>query len=564
MMGKLFGLLRLFSRGVGVKILLSYVPPSAVAWAFFIYALIQVERTHPADFVLVLVLGLAGIVGGSVIVVRLVLSIVPPLRNITEATHRLEDGDTAIEVPHRDRTDEIGELAHALYVFRQAMIDKSQMEQQRKDQELQADEERKQAMRELANGFEDKVGSVIQAVTAAATALRGSSRRMADTAAETSARVVTVADAARSAAGGVETVASAADQLSRSINEIAAQVERSRDVAERADAEARHTTDLIRTLERNVSSISAIVALINDIASQTNLLALNATIEAARAGEAGKGFAGVAGEVKGLATQTAKATDEITAQIAAVQSGTADAVKAIATIAGVIAEMGGISASVASAVQQQSAATGEIARSVDQTASSTQEVSHSIGFVSEAVQATDQAVSSISDAASDLSGQADHLNAEVTQFLGQVRADTASMELVAWDQAMSVGIPDIDAQHHQIVDQLNGYFRRMMQGHGSEAAAAMIGMLDDYVRSHFTAEEALMERISYPRLAEHRTTHLAFAKQLDRLRKAVANNDAGAERALFEAVANWVRNHICKEDRAIADFLGESGRLAAE
>ncbi len=202
-------------------------------------------------------------------------------------------------------------------------------------------------------------------------------------------------------------------------------------MASRADLEAKETTRLIQRLSETVESIGQIVNLINGIASQTNLLALNATIEAARAGEAGKGFAVVASEVKGLANQTAKATEEIAAQIAAVQNGTADAVKAIGSISVVIAEIGDIGASVASAVSEQTAATSEIARNVDQAAMGTQEVSRNIGLVEEAARDTGGAAGQISEFANDLSHQADILKSEVGRFLQQVRSDRAETSKTA-------------------------------------------------------------------------------------------------------------------------------------
>ncbi len=564
MAAKIFDLFRLFSRGVGRKILLSYGPPSAAAWVFFVYALLMLRRTHPESVHLVAVMGLTGIALGTAIVFRLILSIVPPLRAITEAMRRLERGDTAVAVEHVERRDEIGELAHAVEVFRQALIDKAQLERQRAEQERQAEVERQQAMRELADGFESQVGSVVEAVAAAAGVLRGSSQQMAETAADASVRTTSMAAAADLAAGSVQTVAAAAGQLSTSINEIAVHVERSRGVAGRADAEAQRTTDLIRALEDSVGSISAIVALINEIASQTNLLALNATIEAARAGEAGKGFAVVAGEVKALATQTSKATEEIAGKIDQVQSGTADAVLAVGTIAEVIAEMGGISASVASAVQEQNAATGEIARTIDQVAASTRQLSESIGHVAGAVEATDRAVGHIAQASGDLSRQAEHLGAEVARFLGQVRSDTESMELIAWDDTLALGEAEIDDQHHRFIDRLNDYFRQMMQGHAAAAAEEMADMLQDYVATHFADEESLMARTGYPRLEQHRASHRTFTAQCEQLCRTAAAGEQGAARSLFHAVADWVRNHVCREDRAFAAFLRDAGAAAAQ
>jgi methyl-accepting chemotaxis protein len=346
-----------------------------------------------------------------------------PIRHIANATMRLAGGEHVDGFDALGRRDELGDIVDSLKRFAGLIAERRESAARAEGQKHQAEEDRKAALRRLADNFETQVGSVIEAVTSAANGLQGSAKQMAAMATETNAQVTTVASAAKQASSNVQTVASASEELSASINEILGQVAHSRMVAGRAEQEATRTTELIERLSENVGSIGQILSLITDIASQTNLLALNATIEAARAGDAGNGFAVVAGEVKNLANQTARATDEIAIKISTVQNGTADAVKAIKLITQVVNEMGGISASVASAVQQQTAATSEIARNVDQAAIGTQEVSHNIAGVEIAARQTGQAADLISGSSSELSKQADVLKFEVGRFLDHVRSD---------------------------------------------------------------------------------------------------------------------------------------------
>jgi methyl-accepting chemotaxis protein len=274
----------------------------------------------------------------------------------------------------------------------------------------------------LADKFEANVKAVVETVTSAATQMQASAESLAATAEETNRQSTAVAAASEQATGNVGTVASAAEEMSASIKEISNQVSGSSEIAKKAVAEAEGTNETIQGLASSGDKIGEIIGLIRDIADQTNLLALNAAIESARAGEAGKGFAVVASEVKSLANQTAKATEDIGAQIGAMQSQIGGSVDAIGRIGGIIQDISTASAAIAAAVEEQDVATKEIARSVAEAASGTKEVSSNISGVNEAAAQTGEAAGQVLDAAGEVAKQGSVLSSSVEAFLEQIRA----------------------------------------------------------------------------------------------------------------------------------------------
>ncbi len=369
-----------------------------------------------------IILGGAGI--GILVLVGAILigrSITRPILSMTSAMHVLAGGDKSIAIPGTERGDEVGEMAAAVQVFKDNMIKADQMAaEQQRDQE--ARNKRAEAVARLTTEFDSRVGSVLGAVSAAATEMEATAGTMSSTADQTSHQASAVAAAAEQAAANVQTVASSAEELTASIHEISRQVARSTEIASAAVDKATHTHEQVRGLAEAASKIGEVVNLITDIADQTNLLALNATIEAARAGDAGKGFAVVANEVKNLASQTAKATEEISRQIRAVQQETQEAVEAINEITEVISSMNEIATTIASAVEEQGAATAEIARNVEEAAAGTGEVTSNIVGVNQGAGETGSAAGEVLEASRELSQQADTLKGVVETFLRDVRA----------------------------------------------------------------------------------------------------------------------------------------------
>jgi methyl-accepting chemotaxis protein len=376
-----------------------------------------VSRTITAQAIvsgiaLVLGLGLAFFIGRS---------IVAPVTGMTAAMTKLAGGDKSAEIPAQDAKDEIGEMAKAVDVFKQSMIRADALAaEQRAEQEKK--EQRHKKIEGYVTDFDKAVQQALGTLASAATEMRSTAESMSATAEETSRQATAVAAATQQTSTNVQTVASASEELSASISEIAQQVERSSSITRTAVDQAKTTSITVGGLAKAAQRIGDVVKLIQDIASQTNLLALNATIEAARAGEAGKGFAVVASEVKALANQTAKATEEISSQVTAIQGATGQTVAAIEAIGGTIAQVDEISSAIASAVQEQSAATQEIAGNVQQAARGTSEISQNIAGVTQAASETGAASSQVLSSATELSQQAEKLRAEVDGFLANIRA----------------------------------------------------------------------------------------------------------------------------------------------
>jgi methyl-accepting chemotaxis protein len=372
-------------------------------------------------------LGMVGVIlvillGAATVAALSVRSITQPLAHLTHRMIAVAEGKLDLVVDGTDRRDEIGAMARALEVLRDTSLENVRLHEEQaraKDREVQ---DRRRLRESLATDFESGVGSMLEQLVGASRDLDTAARSLDEAAGEAQDRAQVVSSNTDTAAGNVDSVAAAAEELSASIGEIGQQVTRAAQVTGRAVDQVSNTRSQVAALVGAAERIGAVVNLITDIAEQTNLLALNATIEAARAGDAGKGFAVVAHEVKTLASQTARATDEISRQISDLQSQTRSGGEAIQAISATVAEINGIAEAIASAMEEQSAATREISRNIQEASSGTARVSESIGGVLAAAAQTGAAANQVGASAGQLKQTTDDMRARVVDFVSRVRA----------------------------------------------------------------------------------------------------------------------------------------------
>jgi len=369
-----------------------------------------------------LILGTLAILAGAVLLAFLLgRGLSRPLAAITAVMNRLSSGDIDVTIPGGERKDELGTMAVAVDVFRRNMIEARALRETQDVAKQQAEIEKRALQRQMADRFETDVKSVVSAVAQATTDMQRVAGEITASVSGTSERAAAASNASDEASASVGTVATATEELASSVAEIGRQVTFSSGIADKAVVKAAQTTEMVGSLAAAAEKIGDVLKLIGAIASQTNLLALNATIEAARAGDAGRGFAVVASEVKELASQTAKATEEIAGQVDAIQSATADCVVAIGGISDTIREISGVAITIASAVEEQDSATREIARSVQQVAAGTSEVSRNVAGASQAADQSRALADNVLVASGELNQHTNALFKSVDTFLAGLR-----------------------------------------------------------------------------------------------------------------------------------------------
>ena len=382
----------------------------------------EMEVTATQAYRVALIIAIVGsVLGFGLLGIIAVGQISRPLTGLGRTMKRLAEDDLNVSVEGTERKDEVGEMARSVEVFKHGLEQAKELQaQQRAEQESK--NRRAEKIASLVREFEGMIKTVIRALTASASELQTNAASMTNAAQLTQQQSSTVASATQQASASVQAVAGATEEMTASSREIGEQMDKATKMAHGAVEEASRTANVVDGLAQAAQKIGDVVQLIQEIAGQTNLLALNATIEAARAGEAGKGFAVVASEVKSLANQTAKATEEISAQITGVQQATQSTVTAIKAIGDSIGRISEVSTFIASAVQEQGAATNEISNNVQQAAQGTNEISRSINNVAQAAEQTGTVANKVLSAAEQLSKQATTLHAEVDKFLSALNA----------------------------------------------------------------------------------------------------------------------------------------------
>ncbi|WP_237151942.1 methyl-accepting chemotaxis protein [Oryzibacter oryziterrae] len=378
--------------------------------------------TYEMAFWSVLVVSAVATLCGLSTIAFVLFGVSRPLTRITAAMQAVAEGRLDTPIPSEDARNEIGDQARTLKIFRDGLIEAEQLRANQAEQERRAQEAAVVERNQLADRFQASMGALADRFAHSSQEVASSARNLSATAEETSRQAQAVSGAAEEAASNVQTVAAGTEELSASIREINHQVTKSAQIAGEAASEAARTESNVRELTQAAVRIGDVVNLIRDIAEQTNLLALNATIEAARAGEAGRGFAVVASEVKQLASQTAKATDEIGAKIGEIQDATNETVQSIGRIVSTISSIRDVTSSIAGAMEEQGAATSEIAQNTQRASTGTQDVTGNIAGVGHAAETTGAAATQLMGLSDNLQTQSRDLQREVSEFVSSLRA----------------------------------------------------------------------------------------------------------------------------------------------